>query len=82
MGEFCHGLNAKQLKKRMWRNISLIGDPDTLSSYSIDGSKFDSTQHQEIIEVVDDRFWNMYRPRLRLILEKINQEWHWNMKID
>jgi hypothetical protein len=70
--EFCHALNSKKLKKRIWKNLKLINSNiSQLRSLSIDGSAFDSTQHQEIIEIVDNCFWKNYSNRLYLILEKI-----------
>jgi len=71
-GEFCHALNAKKLKKRIHRNISMIdSNLNNLASFSIDGSKFDSTQHIEIINAVDNLFWKKYRPRLIEIVKMI-----------
>lgn len=70
-GEFAHALNSKKLKRRIWKNINTIDDPENLVSFSIDGSAFDSTQHQEIIDIIDNLFWKSYRERLYQILDLI-----------
>jgi len=46
-------------------------------SLSLDGSKFDSTQHWKIIERVDFVFWKKYRSRLLEFLILMKQEWNW-----
>jgi len=82
LGEFCHGLNSKQLKKRIFKNVSRLGDPARVKSVSLDGSAFDSTQHWSIIRVVDFVFWKLYRPRLVQILTLMRDTWHWPIDVE
>lgn len=73
LGEFAHALNSKKLKKRIFRNITRIDTLENLTSFSIDGSAFDSTQHQSLIDAIDNCFWKSYRPRLEQIVDLVKE---------
>lgn len=54
---FIYGMNTKQICKRFMDYMPL--DPVAIS---IDGSGFDSTQHDDLIKCVDHEFLNRCKP--------------------
>lgn len=48
---------------------------DDWLAISIDGSAFDSSQFQELMEVVDDKFWKLMEPYIRDIIQHNWESW-------
>lgn len=73
MPGFSHGDTSDSLK---WRIDTIFGDRNWNDYFavSLDGSAFDSNQHSELIQAVDQQFYRLYLPWLEKIVKMVLRE--------
>lgn len=64
---FIQGMTPSEIKTVIKEHVCKLVDPVCISS---DGSAFDSHQHHSLMDAIDTRIWETYRPRLLAALQQ------------